>query len=168
MLQVGMKKIPKIQMQEFLSEPAIQAICCGNRSPPRAISLDGLLHVQSSRAQEVTLSPSEQPALDLIDSPAQSCTVVQGPFGTGKTFVMGLPLGIRNIEAMVKTEGCKDITLVLTATNPAALNIAIAFEKVRELAKDRRFKLVLAPNVEKWASGDGKATYARLRENGHL
>ena len=95
-------------------------------------------------------SLGQQEALTLINSPGQYCTAVQGPPGTGKTFLAATALSIRDIEPMGHNENTCDITLIVTETNPVALNIAMAFEKMLNLDKDKRFKLVLEPNVEDW------------------
>jgi len=168
MLQAGMKKFVKAKMQRFLNEPAIRAIFCAAFIPstPHTISLDGLQHITSDRAPDVMLSTGQQEALDLINSAAQCCTVVQGPPGTGKTFLAATAISLRNIEAMGHTAAGRDVTLFVTETNAAALNIAVALEKKEELAKDKRFKLVLTTTVEDFAHGDEKRAIKRLREKG--
>jgi len=67
---------------------------------------------------------------------------------------------------MGHTAAGRGVTLFVTETNAAALNIAVALEKKEELAKDKRFKLVLTTTVQDFAHGDEKRATERLREKG--
>jgi hypothetical protein len=156
------------QMTSFLESECSQRIFTGkyrsNDNP-----LQGLDHVFNAGVPPVdfVMSPGQQEALEAINS-SELCTVIQGPPGTGKTFIAAVAISARNHNLMKYSQdrGVLDVTLFVTETNSAALNIAVALEMITSLRTTKGFKLVFGRDVPDFATGDDTVHYDRLKRDG--
>jgi hypothetical protein len=123
-LQGFIRKEPSQKHSDFISSTFFKAFNQKFEAP----SIAAVQHILEAQTPDISVLETQQvKAIEAINS-SKPFAVIHGPPGTGKTHVIAEALRLRNPDHYRKSNP-KDITLIVTMSNHAAINVTYTLYK---------------------------------------